>query len=184
MKNLFISILLVLFTLAMFLTQNYHTQLVDLDVDKFILQEETTRKEFILVVFNHFKIDFDEGLEGTLSRLTYNATRSMPWSVRDCLASERLRMNCQNDDDFFYRNRLVDLDVEDFILQEETTRKEFVLVVFKIFDIDFDEGLEATLSTLPSKATRSMPQSVRDCLESEKLRMRCQNDDEFFIAID
>ena len=77
MKNLLKSILLVLFTLAMIsqLSQNYRAWLVDLDINAFILQEETIRKEFILVVFEHFDIDFNSsGLEATLSGLSNKAT--------------------------------------------------------------------------------------------------------------
>ena len=75
-----------------------------------------------------------------------------------------------------YHTRLADLDLNTFILQKEIIRKEFIGLVFEIFNIDFkDKGLDAEISTVTNRATRYMPQSVRDCLESERFRIEGQS---------
>ena len=117
------------------LSQDYHTRLADLDLNTFILQKEIIRKEFIGLVFEIFNIDFkDKGLDAEISTVTNCATRYMPQSVRDCLESERFRIEGQSLNEILYRIRILDLGVDKFVLKEEKVRRELILLVFKQFE--------------------------------------------------
>lgn len=97
----------------------YHFRTFNLGVDTFILQEWNVRNELILLVFEHFNIGVNKTIEATLLSLTNAAVKEMPNEVKECLASEILRMKGKNIDDILLFSKLND-DVN-----FDTQQKEF-----------------------------------------------------------